>query len=123
MGESPALDAAAACLANAHSNTLRNQRSSGNQVADPVLYLEALQRLQEALAEPKTGMSIHTLAATTLLGIVETLGGLREDSKYLSHAGGTTKLIEMRGPSNHFDEFALDVLRSQRDHLIALEWK
>ncbi|KAF2238936.1 hypothetical protein EV356DRAFT_516814 [Viridothelium virens] len=118
MGESPALDAAAACLANAHSNMLRNQRSSGDQVADPVLYLEALQRLQEALMEPRTGMSIYTLAATTLLGIVETLGGLREDSKYLSHAGGTTKLIEMRGPSNHFDDFALDVLRSQRGKII-----
>ena len=71
VGESPALDAAAACLANAHSNVMQHPECRGKQVADPVLYLKALQRLQEAIVDPKTGMSTYTLAATILLGIVE----------------------------------------------------
>ena len=71
VGESPALDAAAACLVDAHFNMMRNHHSCGNQVADPVLYLKALQRLQEALQDGATGMSVFTLAATTLLGIIE----------------------------------------------------
>ncbi|KAI9681035.1 MAG: hypothetical protein M1822_007109 [Bathelium mastoideum] len=71
VGESAALDAAATCLANAHFNMIRHCSPYRNQVADPVLYLMALQRLQEALADPTTGMSTYTLAATTLLGIVE----------------------------------------------------
>ncbi|KAI9713440.1 MAG: hypothetical protein M1820_000822 [Bogoriella megaspora] len=118
LGESTALDAAVACLTDAHDCMMRRDAGCENQVSNPVLYLKALQRLQAALKDPLTGTSACTLAATTLLGIVETLGGLKKDSKYLSHAGGTMKIIEIRGPSSHIDGFDGQILRSQRGKII-----
>jgi hypothetical protein len=69
IGHNAALDAAAACLVNAHSSMV--QRKSAHEIAHPRLYLRAVQNLQTCLEDPQQGMSSNTLCASVLLGLVE----------------------------------------------------
>jgi hypothetical protein len=67
IGQSPALDAAVACLVHAHS-ALVHQRH-GSEIANPQLYIRAVQTLQTCLE--RHGRSANTLCACVLLGLVE----------------------------------------------------
>ena len=69
IGHNAALDAAVACLVNAHTSMIHNKCAS--EVANPVLYLRAVQTLQASLEDPLQGMSPTTLCASVLLGLVE----------------------------------------------------
>jgi hypothetical protein len=67
IGHNAALDAAVACLVHAHS-ALVHQRH-GSEIANPQLYLRAVQTLQTCLENE--GRSANTLCACVLLGLVE----------------------------------------------------
>jgi hypothetical protein len=69
IGHNAALDAAAACLVNAHSSMVHQK--SAHEIANPGLYLRAVQTLQICLEDPQQGMSSNTLCASVLLGLVE----------------------------------------------------
>lgn len=69
LGHSVALDAAVACLTDAHSKILR--RAPVNTVINPYLYLAAVQGLQMALEDTMESASADTLCATALLAVAE----------------------------------------------------
>lgn len=69
LGHSVALDAAVACLTDAHSKILR--RAPVNTVINPYLYLAAVQGLQMALEDSTESASADTLCATALLAVAE----------------------------------------------------
>lgn len=69
IGHNAALDAAAACLVNAHYSLVHNKNAG--EIANPQLYLRAVQTLQTCLEDPHQGMSPNTLCASVLLGLVE----------------------------------------------------
>jgi hypothetical protein len=67
IGHNAALDAAVACLVHAHSALVH--QSHGNEIANPQLYLRAVQTLQMCLENE--GRSANTLCACVMLGLVE----------------------------------------------------
>lgn len=69
IGHNAALDAAVACLVYAHSSMVHKRNT--HEIANPGLYLRAVQTLQTCLEDPLEGMSSNTLCASVLLGLVE----------------------------------------------------
>lgn len=69
IGHNAALDAAVACLVHAHSSLVHNR--GANEIAPPVLYIRAIQKLQGCLEDPIQGFSPNTLCASVLLSLVE----------------------------------------------------
>ena len=67
IGHNAALDAAVACLVHAHSALVHQKH--GSEIANPQLYLRAVQTLQTCLEN--NGRSANTLCACVLLGLVE----------------------------------------------------
>ncbi|KAF2649528.1 hypothetical protein K491DRAFT_610545 [Lophiostoma macrostomum CBS 122681] len=116
IGHNAALDAAVACLVNAHTSMV--QKKGASEVANPVLYLRAVQTLQTCLEDPQQGMSSTTLCASVLLGLVEALAGPRMGNQYLAHVGGAGRLMELQGPMKCHDRFAKEVLRFNRGGII-----
>jgi hypothetical protein len=68
IGHNAALDAAVACLVYAHSSLVHQRH--GSEIANPQLYLRAVQTLQTTIASEQ-GRSSNTLCASILLGLVE----------------------------------------------------
>lgn len=116
IGHNAALDAAVACLVHAHSAMIQNK--GANEIASPVLYLRAIQRLQACLEDPAQGLSSNTLCASVLLGLVEALAGPRVGNQYLAHVGGAGRLMELQGPNLCRDRFAREILRFNRGGII-----
>ncbi|KAF2687653.1 hypothetical protein K458DRAFT_414729 [Lentithecium fluviatile CBS 122367] len=116
IGHNPALDAAVACLVHAHASLVH--KKPGNEIANPQLYLRAVQTLQTCLEDPQQGRSPNTLCASVLLGLVEALAGPRVNNRYLAHVGGAGRLMELQGPEQCRDSFAKEMLRFNRGGII-----
>ncbi|KAF2477722.1 uncharacterized protein BDR25DRAFT_275074 [Lindgomyces ingoldianus] len=116
IGHNVALDAAVACLVNAHSSMVHKKKAT--EIANPGLYLRAVQALQTCLESPKEGMSSNTLCASVLLGLVEAMAGPRVGNRYLAHVGGAGRLMELQGPEQCQDRFAKEILRFNRGGII-----
>lgn len=133
IGHNPALDAAVACLVNAHSSMVH--KKNANEIANPQLYLRAVQTLQMCLEDPQQGMSSNTLCASVLLGLVEVRGpkpyvrrinsqtqalaGPRVGNRYLAHVGGAGRLMYLQGPGKCQDPFAKEILRFNRGGIVS----
>ncbi|KAF2876582.1 hypothetical protein BDV95DRAFT_230550 [Massariosphaeria phaeospora] len=116
IGHNTALDAAAACIVYAHSSMVH--KKNANEIANPQLYLRAVQNLQQCLEDPQQGMSSNTLCASVLLGLVEALAGPRMGNRYLAHVGGAGRLMELQGPTSYQEPFARELLRFNRGGII-----
>jgi hypothetical protein len=112
LGHSAAFDDSIACLVHCHGLILRGQRPA-DHVTQGNRYAKALRSLQAALTDPVESYSDLTLAAVTILGNVEIFGGGSRIPENIQHAGGATKLIEMRGPSRAKSNFAKVLYRAQ----------
>ncbi|OCT49180.1 hypothetical protein CLCR_04853 [Cladophialophora carrionii] len=119
IGHNPALDAAVACVLEAHSNLVRNAAAiphsavatlSGGRPLPSSEYMRALRILQEVIEHPVLGLSSETVCATILMTHYE----------YLAHAGAATKLIVLRGPQNLSSNFEKELWRTQRGHMAFL---
>lgn len=133
IGHNRALDAAVACLVNAHSSMVH--RKEAEEILNPGLYLRAVQTLQTCLEDPKQGMSPNTLCASVILGLVEVrasqipisstkpclqaLAGPRVGNRYLAHVGGAGRLMELQGPGQCEDRFAKEILRFNRGGIVS----
>lgn len=132
IGHNPALDAAVACLVRAHSVLVHKKHTT--EIANPELYLRAVQTLQMCLEDPLQHASPNTLCASVLLGIVEVsisnsssnqanraeaLAGPRAGNRYLAHVGGAGRLLELQGPSRCQDSFAKEILRFNRGGIVS----
>jgi hypothetical protein len=69
IGHNAALDAAAACLVNAHSSLVH--KKNAREILNPRLYLRAVVTLQNCLETEIQDMSSNSLCASVLLGLVE----------------------------------------------------
>jgi hypothetical protein len=69
IGHNAALDAAAACLVNAHSSLVHSKNA--HEILNPRLYLRAVVTLQYCLDTEIQDMSSNSLCASVLLGLVE----------------------------------------------------
>ncbi|KAF2205070.1 hypothetical protein GQ43DRAFT_428457 [Delitschia confertaspora ATCC 74209] len=116
VGHNAALDAAVACLVHAHSSLVH--RKGATEIANPRLYLSAVQALQTCLEDPQEGMSSNTLCASVLLGLVEAMAGPRVGNRYLAHVGGAGRLLELQGPDKCQDPFAREILMFNRGGII-----
>jgi hypothetical protein len=105
IGHSETLDTAIAGIIHCHSCLCRGI-SPGNDLKQGDLYAKSLLKLQEALKHPIEGYSDNTLAACAILGQVEILGGGAQGNcpRFIAHAGGASKLIQMRGPHIQFHQ-------------------
>ncbi|KAK6387374.1 hypothetical protein LTS17_000642 [Exophiala oligosperma] len=65
-------------------------------------YVQALRSLQEAITTPEEALSAEVLCATMLLGLYELMVN-RDDCRWLTHAGGASRLIQLRGSSRHLE--------------------
>ncbi|KAI9817899.1 MAG: hypothetical protein M1827_001018 [Pycnora praestabilis] len=102
LGQNKALDDAVRCITVNHVGRL-----SKNEVAirrSRGAYLEALRSLQIGLYDPETGTSSETLCATWLLGLYEVFSSTDRDS-WIKHAGGASRLMQIRGTQRHENEF------------------
>ena len=69
IGHNAALDAAAAVLVSVHTSLVHEK--TANEIVSPELYIRAIKTLQACLEQPQLGMSVNTLCASVLLGLVE----------------------------------------------------
>ncbi|ETI25975.1 hypothetical protein G647_02752 [Cladophialophora carrionii CBS 160.54] len=127
IGHNPALDAAVACVLEAHSNLVRNATGlphsavatlSGERPLPSSEYMRALRILQEVIEHPVLGFSSETVCATILMTHYEMMIHEKRGSQYLAHAGAATKLIVLRGPQNLSSNFEKELWRTQRGHMI-----
>ncbi|ORY01062.1 hypothetical protein BCR34DRAFT_101531 [Clohesyomyces aquaticus] len=116
IGHSRVLEAAVECIVNAHSSMIRGRMAT--EIADPVLYGNAVSILAKSLDNQRERSSPDTLCATVLLSLVEAMAGPRSGNNYLAHAGGAGKLIEAIGPKHCQDSFAKDLLLFNRGGII-----
>lgn len=102
FGTNKALDDAVRCLVNHCIGKLSNQ--------DKVIqyarraYGSALVNLQQAISDPEEGMSSETLCTTMVLSLYETYACTKKHA-WVKHAGGATRLMQIRGPSRHKHDF------------------
>ncbi|KIW65542.1 hypothetical protein PV04_07796 [Phialophora macrospora] len=124
IGHNPALDAAVACLLQAHSQLMRDTPHSA--FASPTAgyhlpsseYMRALRILQEVIEHPVLGLSSETVCSTILMSYYEMMITEKRGSQYIAHAGAATKLIVLRGPQNISSIFEQELWRTQRGHMI-----
>lgn len=81
--------------------------------AGALYYGKALHQLNSNLQHPDLCMAPANLAASLLLGVYE-LAMFKDGSGWLQHAGGVSRLIEMRGPESHKTEPARTYLKINR---------
>ncbi|KAF2473670.1 uncharacterized protein BDR25DRAFT_340991 [Lindgomyces ingoldianus] len=113
LGHSTPLDDAVTCLIERRSCLARKEYMPSQFQSK--LYVRAIRSLRAAIADPVEGYSDNTLCAVILLGQVEVLGGGNsEGHNYVAHAGGASKLIQLRGPSRHQSCFSRLLLADQR---------
>ncbi|KAL6707768.1 hypothetical protein ACN47E_003668 [Coniothyrium glycines] len=116
IGHNPALDAAVAVLVNVHASLVYKKNAS--DFVSPELYLRAIKTLQQCLEDPHQGMSTNTVCASVLLGLVEAFAGPRQGNRYLAHAGGAGRLIELQSPEKYQTAFTKEILRFARGGII-----
>lgn len=101
LGHSIALDNAVECVIHAFDAFMK-ESSSINNIAIKY-YLRALRSLNRAL-EGLEAHSADTLCAVMLLGVYEVISS-SESSSWIKHAGGASRLMEMRGPKRWTSDF------------------
>ncbi|KAI5459424.1 hypothetical protein BGZ63DRAFT_391009 [Mariannaea sp. PMI_226] len=82
------------------------------------LYSKALRSLQEAIDDEDTRMMPETLCAAELLGIYELLSGTSQTERWIQHAGGAARLIELYGPERFKTDFELSLFMSHTGPII-----
>jgi hypothetical protein len=75
------------------------------------LHTLALRSLQRAIASQEESVSAEAIAAATLLQMHET--ALGNPGRASSHANGSIKMLQLRGPSNFDSELERTILRAQ----------
>ncbi|KAK1245978.1 hypothetical protein MKX07_005047 [Trichoderma sp. CBMAI-0711] len=96
LGHNPALDIAVECLLQSHTQLLEAIEFSQPSTQPSPEYMRALQTLQNVIADPVLGTSAETV----------------------SHAGGASKLILVRGPKRIRTNFEYNLLRTQRGRMV-----
>ncbi len=89
------------CLATTYFG--RIQRRPDVLRKGTTLYGKALHQLRDSLEDETTAYHCRNLAATMALVYYETIAYTYKYG-WIQHAGGTSRLIEMRGPERHQDE-------------------
>ncbi|CAI6274566.1 unnamed protein product [Periconia digitata] len=119
LGHSEALDCAVACLVNCHASLCRNQAPVNDRMQEK-LYAKSIVALQRALEDRVGGFTDETLAAVSIIGQVELFGGgCQGESKWVSHAGGAAKLLQIRGPEYCKTKFSKMLVSMQRMNSLA----
>jgi transcription factor-like protein len=88
------------------------------------LYIQGLQALQRALANPKLMYKDETLGACMLLALYEVYecpAGSRKG--YIMHQGGLARLIYYRGPEAHVRGFAHSLFLAFRSMEVSIPLK
>lgn len=98
-GRSRALDDACAALVHAQRSVLKRRPAA--EWIDPERYSKALRSLQAALESKDESCSDSTLAATSVMYLVEAMYGNGRNRGVLIHAGGVSKMLQYRGASKH----------------------
>ncbi|KAF2810949.1 uncharacterized protein BDZ99DRAFT_519621 [Mytilinidion resinicola] len=113
LGNSKALDDAVRCMGTHYIGMLSRQESI--MLSARQTYGHALRSLSKAIGDPKEAMSSETLCATMFLSIYELFACTKKHA-WVKHAGGASKLLQLRGP-NHinsdFDHSMLLFFRGQ----------
>ena len=106
VGHSQALDNAVKCICSTGG-------SHGSPETMPAaIYSEALCSLQEALKDPDKSPTSETLAAAVLLQMFEHSVD-HSELRWLIHANGVIKMLEMRGPTQIRSELDYCILHAQ----------
>lgn len=116
LGQSAALDDSIACLVNCHGILCRGQYPGDDQTQNNA-YAKALFSLHKALGDGVECYTDNTLCAVTILALIEMFGGGAQGPtgpKFINHAGGAARLIEVLGPKHFQTDFAKVLLFSQR---------
>jgi hypothetical protein len=121
---SPTLEDATACLVQRRISLLGGNSCSPTRARDQASkYAKALLSLQTALSDPEESLSENTLCAVAILGHVELLGGGAlggNAASYITHAGGSVRLMQVRGPSRHSSGFSKLLLAEQRGPAVCI---
>ncbi|KAI9889111.1 MAG: hypothetical protein M1814_005772 [Vezdaea aestivalis] len=115
FGRNPALDLAAQSVITSYFGRLTSNTSFKH--AGRKFYGQALQSLGSCLQHKTMGLSSETLAAVVLLNSYEMINCTSPNS-WFHHAGGASRLIQLRGPQRHRKGFAYDILVGVRPFLI-----
>ncbi|KAH8890600.1 hypothetical protein GQ53DRAFT_650265 [Thozetella sp. PMI_491] len=89
-----------------------------NDIATVKPYIKALRALQESIDDEDMRISPETLCASELLGLFELLNGPSDVEKWMRHARGAAKLIELRGPDRFKTDFELSLFMTHTGPII-----
>ncbi|KAF2490562.1 hypothetical protein BU16DRAFT_158515 [Lophium mytilinum] len=113
LGTSKALDDAVRCMGTHYIGMISKQESV--MLSARQTYGHALRSLRVAIGDPKESMSSETLCATMFLSIYELFACTKKHA-WVKHAGGASKLLQLRGPdhiTSGFDRAMLSFFRGQ----------
>ncbi|KAF2661115.1 hypothetical protein K491DRAFT_711029 [Lophiostoma macrostomum CBS 122681] len=120
LDTSVALDDAVSLLSNIHERMLNSPTiDPAMEWVRPSAYGKALSSLKNALGDPQEAYKVETLAASMLLLIIEDKFGSLSGFSVLHHAGGVTKLLQVRGPQTLKNDFEWNLVASIRGPVLS----
>ena len=112
IGHSTALDDAIKCVCSPYPSIGSPLVDTNGSMVAGRLYSRALRSLNRALSDTQESQSSETLAAAILLQMFEHSVDHAE-FRWVVHANGVIKMLELRGPDNVQNELDLSILGAQ----------